>query len=216
MLNRQLSLKNISLGAFILAIALLSQGCGLLEKSDQLAACGNLANNLFQNGSEVPLNNQELIGSDLAQSFTTGTATTISKTQLILSKQNDPNGNGTLTVSLQKDAAGVPDNINIASTSLPISQITQNNTATTLNFVFASKIALTANTKYWIRLSSNIAQQPAAGSLIKWMGSTNNPYQFGEAKVQDQDTGAWKNNAIAGTNFSGASHDLVFNIDCNQ
>ena len=211
----QLSLKTISLGSLILALALISQGCGLVEKSDQLLACGNMTNDVAVVGSEVTINSQELNGSDLAQSFTTGTATTITKVQLVLLKANNPNGNGTLTVSLQRDASGVPDNISIASTGLPISQITTNNVATALNFVFASTISLTANTKYWIRLSTNLAQQPAAGSLVRWMGNQG-LYQLGEAKYQDSVTGAWKNNSVPGTNFSGPNHDLVFGIDCNK
>ena len=215
MIHGQFSLKNISLAAFALAATLLTQGCGLVSEDDAATACNSLANSTYVTNSEVALNSQELNGSDLAQSFTTGGAISVSKVRLILAKYNNPNGNGTLTVSIEKDAAGSPDNVVMASTFLPISQITQNGQATTLTFAFASNISLRANTKYWVRLSSNIAQQPAAGALVKWMGSPNNPYGSGEAKIEDSMSGAWKNAAIAGTSFSGPNHDLVFDLDCN-
>lgn len=188
-------------------------GCGLIKKAEeQQSTPGARSNGLFTPGQEVGVNNSDL-GTDLAQSFTTGTSDmTILYVDLPMKRPAAlDNVANDLFVYIQRDLGGVPDNVTIGQGTRKVVDVTNGANPVAFRFTLTSATTLTKNTKYWIRLSSNLPSQNSAGSLVKWAGSSGDVFRNGEAKYLSGAT--WSNTAgVAATNFSGANYDFSFTL----
>lgn len=184
-------------------------GCGVFSNSTLLSTCG-LANSLYETNKEQPLNDTVIGSTDLAQSFSTGSAMSVSYADLILLRVNVPNNSAnTIRVTIEGDAGNAPNNIPLATGISGVSAVS-NSAPTALRFSFGGPTALNANTKYWVRLHTDLPAAGGAGAAqVKWSGSSNSPYPGGQGMYQKINA-AWDYANLPGA----ANYDFVFNLNC--
>lgn len=197
---------------FTIAFLAILSACGKAKKeTDEQEACGTTAPSVTNgvNGAEMGVSDTNLGGQDIAQSFTIGEDTTIKKVTLPLKLAGAPNPAAEVNIVLQKDNAGSPDNINVASAKpIAIQQINQNGNISEIEFAFVPAVELKKDTKYWLRMSTNLSANPV--NVVLWVGHNGNPLVDGEAKFQQGVN--WVNNAGG----IDEDQDLLFQFSCEK
>jgi hypothetical protein len=113
-------------------------------------------------GAEIAPTSSLYQTSQIAQQFEATGAITIDSITLRLALENTTIPvTGTLSVSVEGDANGIPDNVPVASGSIQASEVTTDFNDYQINIGSAQ---LVADTKYWVIL----AQQSASSNEIFW------------------------------------------------
>jgi hypothetical protein len=152
---------------------------------------------IFNQDDDIHLRDVADTKDKLAQSFQIGSAAQISRARLYLKKTGSPAG--TLTVRIETDSAGDPSgtlaHTNATTTGLESALTTS---YALIDFGF-TRFELTADTTYWLVLSTD---RGASGTdYISWGADTSSPaYSLGEMKSEQ--AAAW----------GSESADAVFSV----
>jgi hypothetical protein len=193
---------------FLLLLMCMTTGCGKLRDSDKSSCVASVTGET--SGAEIGLRNSSQSTDTLIQSFSNGTATTISSVSLKLRKDGSPAGS--VSIAIQGNTGSLPDGVEVtnASTSVALSTLTSG-VAGFVKFSFTTAASLTASTVYWIVISATYPQNST--DYVSWYANTGNPYASGEAKVKTTQVGALNGTFIS---FGGStSTDMVFKVGCD-
>lgn len=161
----------------------------------------------YRTGDEWSLNSQFNGNTDLAQSFQLIQDASVSKVELFLLRSGFPNGQ--LTLAITQDSGGAPST-NLGSATFTVTSNSATSTSNLLTtptraaFNYSPAVSLVANTTYWLRLSGSYGQSQET-TIVKWVGSSNNPYSRGNASKLQVTTLNW---------FALANQDMTFLINC--
>jgi hypothetical protein len=205
----------------MLGLGLLS-GCKPFQDGTGTGSC--IAAN-YAAGTPIPIapsqSNGSSIWTDLAQSFVTYGAASISQAGLELTEVL---ASGVTSLAGQTVTLGLyPDNVTSFSgavtptspstTPLAIASIdmgTIQTFAQFYEFTFDTSVALTANTPYWLVLSTSLSQ--GSTSYVAWMANTDNSFTTGFALFDSSNTGAFAPLSVYGA--TGANIDFLFQAGC--
>lgn len=196
--------------SLLLSVVIFISACGKdKDEEDGLVGCSpgtpQVVNGAL--GAEIAVGDSNLGGGDIAQSFVSAKDISIKSVVLPLKIIGSPDVAAEIGLSIQRDNAGIPSNINHANArGIQVAQINQDGNITDINFTFAPSVELKANQKYWLRMTTNLSPNPV--NLVQWFGANTNPLPNGEAKFQQGIN--WSNSAGGVTE----DNDLLFQFAC--